>query len=150
MTYTDLACELFDTRTSLLKMPKARRVFESEKGELFALHFIMLSGGETHPKQISDEMGVSTARITAILNRLEEKGFAERITDGSDSRQVIVRITGNGRTFICDRYNEIISRTADMLEALGESDANEYIRIQKRISEYFARDSKSEGDINAT
>ena len=78
-------------------------------------------------------MGVSTARIAALLSRLEEKQYISRASDPSDNRQVIVTLLPQGLALIQRIRNEVIAAVVRMLERLGPEDAREYIRIQKKI-----------------
>ena len=78
-------------------------------------------------------MVVSTARIAALLSRLEEKQYISRASDPSDNRQVIVTLLPQGLALIQRIRNEVIAAVVRMLERLGPEDAREYIRIQKKI-----------------
>ena len=64
--------------------------------------------------------------------------------DPSDSRQELVSITESGRDAIGRLRDVLITRTAEVLEALGSHDAEEYFRIQKRIFELTYNTRKDE------
>ena len=76
---------------------------------------------------------VSTARIAALLSRLEEKQYISRAQDPTDNRQVIVTLLPQGLALIQRIQGEVIAAVVRMLERLGPEDAREYIRIQKKI-----------------
>ena len=78
---------------------------------------------------------LTTARIAAILKSLERQGLITRTPDLEDSRQVLVRLTETGIVQIEERREKVIQTTAKMLEALGEDDAEAYVRIQEKLTE---------------
>jgi DNA-binding MarR family transcriptional regulator len=43
--------------------------------------------------RLADESGLTTAAVTAVLDRLERAGYARRVRDTDDRRQVIVELT---------------------------------------------------------
>lgn len=58
------------------------------------------------PMRISDlarREGVSQPGMTSLVNRLEAAGRAERITDRTDGRATLVRITDPGRRVLAQR-----------------------------------------------
>ena len=52
--------------------------------------------GEVHPTDICTELGVTTPRITTILNAMEEDGLIERSMSADDRRKVVVKLTDKG------------------------------------------------------
>ncbi|MDT4997505.1 MAG: hypothetical protein QOD45_1573 [Pseudonocardiales bacterium] len=58
------------------------------------------------PMRISDlarREGVSQPGMTSLVNRLEAAGRAERVTDRTDGRATLVRITDAGRRVLAQR-----------------------------------------------
>lgn len=45
---------------------------------------------------IAAETGLTTASVTALIDRLERRGFARRVRDPADGRRVIVEVTPEG------------------------------------------------------
>lgn len=133
MDYEFLAGELLTIRARLLKVPADQKLSRMLKGELFVLNYLKIHQEIVHPKELSESLCVSTARIASLLNHMEEKGLIRRLADSADSRQVIVRLTEQGHQMIDQARGEVLACTAKMLEGLGPEDAAEYIRIQKKI-----------------
>ena len=100
----------------------------------FALS-LLLQSAPSSPSELSRSMGVSSARIAALLKHLEQKGFVQRRTDEHDERRVIVSLTDSGRELIRERRREAIERVAAALRSLGEDDAREYVRLQQKMLE---------------
>ena len=52
--------------------------------------------GDVTVKRISDEVSLSQATVTTILNRLEDRGLLERVRNADDKRIVNARLTAAG------------------------------------------------------
>ncbi len=133
MDYTALANELLEARTQLVQVPASQQLSRMLKGELFVLNYLVTNQTQVHPKELSEKLAVSTARIASLLNHMEEKNFIRREPDPEDNRQVYVVLTEEGHAAIQRIKPMVISHIAAMLEKLGPEDAETYIRIQKKI-----------------
>ena len=136
MYYYALAEELMDLKTSVHQEQNGRHLPEKVQGELFVLFYLISCGNTSYPKDISKGMHVSTARIATILNHLEKENLITRTQDPEDNRQIIVTLTETGREKVRRKRQEMLEKTARLLEYLGPEDAKEYIRIQKKIMNY--------------
>ena len=87
------------------------------------------------PREISHEMGISSARIAGTLNGLERKGLITRQIDTSDRRRILVDLTPKGKTLVEERRQEALERVTKMFSKLGEHDAREYVRITAKLAE---------------
>lgn len=140
MDYTALANELLSIRANLLRVPASQQLSKMVKGEMFVLNYLITHEKIVHPKELSEKMAVSTARIASLLNHMEEKHLIQRYADKDDSRQIIVVLTETGKQEIHRIRAEVISYVCAMLESLGPEDAEAYIRIQKKIwSNYLTK-----------
>ena len=137
MDYVFLAGQLLSVRANLLQVPAYQHMSKMMKGELFVLNYLATHEAVIHPKELSEKLVVSTARIASLLNHMEEKGLIVRSADLSDSRQIIVRLTPAGELAIQKIREEVILRLSSMLEDLGPEDASEYIRIHEKILRNF-------------
>lgn len=133
MDYTALAAQLLSVQANLLQVPVNQQLSKMVKGELFVLNYLLTHEKIIHPKELSEKMSVSTARIASLLNHMEEKKLVMRSVDPDDNRQVVVVLTEEGRGQIHQIRAVVISMVAAMLESLGPEDAKEYIRIQEKI-----------------
>ena len=131
--YTCLADELINMRGSRQHVSFDRELSKAMKGEIFVLNYLKNHGNKAHPRELSDEMIVSTARTAVILNHLENDGLIARIPDSNDNRQIVVCLSKKGVEMIEEHHKEIVSYMVKILERLGEEDAKEYVRIQKKL-----------------
>lgn len=133
MDYEKLANEIINMRGSRQHVSFDRKLSDVAKGEMFVLNYLKNHGNKAHPKELSDEMIVSTARTAVILNHLEDDGLIERVHDDTDNRQIFVCLSLKGIEVIQEHYNNVIRYMVKIFEKIGEKDAREYVRIQKEI-----------------
>jgi DNA-binding MarR family transcriptional regulator len=135
MDYTDLAKQCLQAFFHFYKTRINQMINESMRGEAYALQYIANHDGDVGPGDISNAMDISTARMATVLNGLENKGWITRHFDSRDKRRTILRLTQAGAEQANHCMHKLTESTAKMLEYLGENDANEYIRILRRLSE---------------
>ncbi len=130
-----MAAELLRLRAEQLKSGVWRQTARLTQGELLALYYLQGHDGEAHPRELSRDLSVSTARIAAMLRDMEEKGWVVRREDASDSRHTLVILTGAGREETSLRREQTLSALAGALEKLGPEDSAELIRILNRMND---------------
>ncbi len=138
MEYTALAEKMLSVRARLSHLPVGETISDACGGEFFALSLLLLGGEPSCPSELSRRMGVSSARIAALLKHLEQKGFILRCSDEHDERRVNVSLTERGRELINERRRMAIDRVAAALRSLGEADAKEYVRLQQKMLDALA------------
>lgn len=126
--YEDVAKKLIVYSRSLAK-GSLSTVRGASMGEEPVLQYLSKIEGGVAPSEIAKRLGYSRARMSHILNSLEKKGYIERIPDVSDRRRVIVWITVEGKERAQEKGDASAKALAKQLEALGESDASELVRI---------------------
>ena len=136
MDYTEKAQACVAMMNGMRLLMKSFYYQEELKGENFLLLFLVKKDGSAAPGEISRAMKVTTPRITALLNALEDKGFIRRTHLVSDRRRAMVEITETGREHVRQTQDGIVARTAAVLEYLGERDSEELIRIMDRLNQF--------------
>lgn len=138
MDYSELAIKYLKSMFTLSKSRPHKQIHESMKGETFVLQYIALHEGDVLPSDISNMMCISSARIAATLNSLENKGLITRKIDTSDRRRILVDLTPNGKEQVKEHYQMVLKNVSRMLSVLGEYDAREYVRIIGRLSDIIS------------
>lgn len=136
MDYSELASELMQKMYKMRQARSQKQVDESMQGEQFMLHFISFHQRSVLPSEISNTMGISSARIAAALNSLERKGLITRQIDISDRRQILVDLTPEGKALANEQHQKTMETLTNTLRQLGEHDAREYVRIIGRLAEF--------------
>ena len=73
--YEGLATELLQVNEDLLRVPARHLISKLTQGEHFVLNYLLTHRHQAHPVDLSRGLVVSTARIAALLNRMEDKGL---------------------------------------------------------------------------
>lgn len=111
-------------------------------GEMPVLEYLSDHPEGTTPSTAAKALGFTRSRMTRILDSLVAKGFVSRQGDPADRRRVIAVVTDEGRTFARERREEGVSDLSSGLEALGEHDTKELLRVlEKAYSITYDRDS---------
>lgn len=97
------------------------------RGERPALHILAASNVPLTPGRISDDLGVSPGRVSAILDRLEKKGLIVRETDPANRRNVLVSVTKLGRETDEAMFREIRDRFVRVFERMGEEHTRQFL-----------------------
>ena len=134
MDYTVLAADLLERMRELRKAGFQRHLEGHLQGENFVLSYLALQQQYALPSNISKEMNVSTARVTATLNKLEKKGLITRKISTDDRRKVKVEITEKGRKRAESLHCAFLVHAAELLRRLGDDDAKEYLRITGKLA----------------
>ena len=129
---TELVHEFLSCMDRLNRMREQHEIQKQLMGEMFVLRFLH-QHGQTTPGNLSKALQVSTARTAAILNNLEKKGFITRTASSIDRRKSDICITQHGIAILEHGLAMIEQRVAKILEALGEKDSRELIRILNRM-----------------
>jgi DNA-binding MarR family transcriptional regulator len=66
-----------------------------ETSELAALEHLQAAGSMVH-KRLGERLSLSPGAITSMIDRLERRGYVERIPNPEDRRSALVRITRRG------------------------------------------------------
>ena len=137
MDFEVLAKEFLKNMIMLQKAGHQRVIQEGIQGESIVLHHIG-KHKEIIPGHISDAMGVSSARVAAVLNSLESKGLITREIDSGDRRRIIVKLTPKGAEQAEEQHKRHVRLVSSVLTELGEHDAKEYVRITGKLAEVLS------------
>ena len=110
---------------------KTKDLSQGEKGCLFYLTFVE---NNISASKLSEVLNVSMPRIVSLINTLETKGLIIKNCDQNDKRKTIITITDFGKKIVLDKKEEVISKLSNIIDALGENEFNEYIRLTKKIN----------------
>jgi DNA-binding MarR family transcriptional regulator len=78
---------------------------------------------------------VSSASLTGIVDRLEERGLVTRRRSTEDRRVVWVEITTGGRDRVCCVESQIHKRVGALLAPLTDAERTELMRLLSKMNE---------------
>lgn len=138
-----------NTLKNLVSLPSVRDLSAFLEGETAFLFIIKDFGDKpATPSQLSEELGVTKGRITAIINSLTRKDMVRLEKVDGDRRKVDVRITEKGKNYIDEKLASTNAFLRSFIDKIGRKDAEELMRILNRTVEVM-RDENIEG-LDAT
>ena len=143
MSTDELADEYLDLMGQVVTNAPFNQAQEYSRGELAALRMLELREGGEHPMtpgELSQELGLTTARIANLLKSLERKGLVRRDHDSEDRRRVFVTLTDAGRAFGREKQQEMHTMALRLIDHMGEDDAREFVRLLGRMVTFGAED----------
>jgi DNA-binding MarR family transcriptional regulator len=90
----------------------------SDAGDDYLLYTLLAVGGEPSPTSLAQRMGVPLTTVSDRLNRLVERGHAERIRNPLDGRSALFRLTDEGWTTyraVQPQFAELLTNVTDRL-----------------------------------
>lgn len=99
----------------------------------FTIMEALLHKGPLQINQIGERVLLSSGSMTVAVNRLENKGFVQRIKDPSDGRCYYVHLTKSGRKFIKDAYHKHLENLEKIAGVLTREERFELVRLLKKL-----------------
>ncbi|MEO7719367.1 MAG: MarR family transcriptional regulator [Capsulimonas sp.] len=107
------------------------------EGKFFVLCYLfteeLLEHEAPGPSDIADNLGVTRATITGLLDGLERDGYLERRHCSEDRRTLAISMTGKAHSFLEDYMPGTLRTIKDMLEPLDEAERQELVRLLSKI-----------------
>lgn len=111
------------------------RVEETQRGIGFILVYLGSTQNEVVAGDLARELNVSTARIAALLKKMESNGLIVRYDSPKDARKTVVEITDEGRAYLNRLKEDVLIKAELMLEKIGKEDIEDFLRISHKIKE---------------
>jgi DNA-binding MarR family transcriptional regulator len=119
------------------RLVQAREQYTKELNKKYAVTAAQLNcllalkeEGPLSPSQIAKIIMVKSSTVTGIIDRLEQKGLAERLRNSPDRRIVTIQLTSAGKKLAKKAPPPIQQKILDGLNSLSE---NEIKRIVKSL-----------------
>ena len=106
---------------------------ESQRGMSFVLFYLAEAKETVIAGDLARQMNVSTARIAALLRKMEQNGLITRKGAPDDARKTVVEITPEGSAQAEQLRQHILEKTALLIDRVGTDDLQEFIRISRRM-----------------
>lgn len=105
--------------------------------------------GRLSAGQLAEASGLTTGAVTAVLDRLEAKGYVSRVPDPGDRRRVLVEITEKQRQAAWRLYGPLGEMAAAWLAERSDDELRlliEFNRVSREINERRAAQVRAELD----
>ena len=133
MTKKEEAQEFLQKMRSCRSQPFFSKLDESQRGIGFVLAYLSEAKGEIIAGDLARELNVSTARIAALLRKMEKNGLIERHSAKTDARQTVVELTQAGTEYSDKIKAQTLKKAELLIEKVGKEDLDQFIRILQKI-----------------
>lgn len=105
----------------------------------FAVLELLYHKGEQPIQKIGEKILITSGSITYVVDKLEKKGFAERIACPTDRRVTFASITESGKQFMDEIFPQHEKKVEDIFAVLDEAQQQQFIEVAKLIG-FHAKD----------
>ena len=114
----------------------AKRIKQDKEGNSFIIAFLYKRKDEiVYSGDIAKETCVSTARIAASVNKLEELGYITRKTSKLDARKTQIKLTNKGLNRAKQLEDELYSFLEKLINELGIDKFRQFMSLSSEINE---------------
>lgn len=146
MTYLELAYQLGEINKKIMMSAEYTKMNDANRGESLLLSCLSGHDGEATPIALSEALHVSTARIAALLNKMERKNLVERQRHPENNRNVIVRLLPAGEKLHKELEKSFNQNVVSFFEKLGVEKAALYVELQSELADFLKNKQKGDSD----
>lgn len=85
--------------------------------------------------QLSEAMGVSTARVAVLLKKMENKGLIEKKEAEADARVTLVKLSEDGKRTAALMKENMLRHIANVIDKVGEEKFLQFIALSHEIKD---------------
>ena len=93
---------------------------------------VLTQSGPVPLKRISEELMVTGANITCVVDNLEKEGLVKRVPSKEDRRVIMAELTGKGKTKMEKMYPAFAKNMKDAVGTLSDTD-------QKKLTDLLGK-----------
>ena len=97
------------------------------------LRVLQESGGSAAPHEISDQLGVSRATVTGLLDALERRRLVRRVRHAGDRRMLRIEITGRAGALLTEMLPEHNRAVGRIFAGLGATEQQQLVSLLDRL-----------------
>lgn len=98
---------------------------------------LLTAGGPTSVKSLVADLGLPRSTMTAIVDRLQERGLVIRHPNPQDRRSVVLEATPAAHSSL-NRYHEgMLGLVEHMKEVLTDEETGEFSRVLRKMADNF-------------
>jgi MarR family transcriptional regulator, 2-MHQ and catechol-resistance regulon repressor len=113
---------------------QAKQMFEENlTSPQFGVLEIIYKSGPIPLKKIGEEMMVTGANITCVMDNLEKEGFVKRIYSKEDRRVILAELTAAGKSKIESIMPGYVENMASFISVLNEHELKELTKYLSKL-----------------
>lgn len=119
-----------------------RKFNEDNAGISCMLKYLSDTDEPVSAGEISRFMSVSTARVSVLLKKMQEKNFIVRENSSVDARRLMISLSDEGRAECLKRREEMIELFSRIIDEVGRERMEEFISISHQIKGVMEKEIK--------
>jgi DNA-binding MarR family transcriptional regulator len=140
---TEISQELFQVMKQFSRVKwenRAYLVLKPSESELLGTLYLVLDNGKrgVPASDLSNQLNITPAAVTHLLNPLEDGGFIKRHKDPQDRRFVLVGLTAKGRKYAETMLATESENMARLVAHLGKENSKTLLRLMSSTVNFFA------------
>ncbi len=145
------------------RLTRVNAVVRRRLNEVFAQHDLeswefdvlatLLRNGDPHQLtagQLLESTMITSGAMTNRIDRLEKRGFVERVKNPADGRQVLVTLTAEGRRTVDAALVDHAANELDILAALSPAQRTQLIKLLRTLDRGLADSGADSADSAET
>jgi DNA-binding MarR family transcriptional regulator len=114
--------------------------------ELLGTLYITLGNGHKAipASALSNQLNITPAAVTHLLNPLENGGFIKRHKNPDDKRFVLISLTAKGKKIAETLLKDESQNLARLITHLGKAESQTFIRLLNSTIDFFGNDTETE------
>jgi DNA-binding MarR family transcriptional regulator len=108
------------------------------QAELLAIEWLDMDG-DLEPTELAHRLHIRTGAVTAVLDRLEQRGHVVREPHPSDRRKLRVHLTGTARSESMAHLRPMVDEVIGLARALSAEDRRRIGRYMDGVAAIVAR-----------
>lgn len=120
-----------------------RQMDKASAGMGAVLRYLSMSDEMVTAGQLAAKLQISTARVAALLKKMEGKGLIIRETGPKDARTTVVRLSDYGWETVEELRTEIYGQINRLIDTIGMERLIEFTSIAKEITEVIEKPLKT-------
>src|SRR5690606_34421391 len=129
--------ELIESFKNLHPQHVVEKAQFEQRGMNFVVKLLAKNGGTTFTFELANVMGISTARVSNLINKLEQKGFVERKIAENDARKTILILTERGKEYHEEMEEKYFMMMSKMIDVIGKEEILQFIQTFGKMQTFF-------------
>lgn len=145
VSLSEFADKMNELMPTVIKEFARRQANELYKGKITLPQFLVLAflvrEGESKMTLLARFMGVSTAAMTGIVDRLVRDNYALRQSQAGDRRIIKIKLTSRGAQLVSKINAQRKQMILNIFGKISERDRQDYLRILMRVKDVLIQNS---------
>lgn len=118
------------------------------KRHYYALYLLDRSTTSLTQSELAEQLQVDKVAVVRLVDYLSEKGYVRRKVDSQDRRKQHVVLLPKSEEILPEIREAFSAADENLLEILDEKDRADFLRISKRIRDFYEENPSSHIKVN--